>query len=75
MRSRTRTTITFAALGNRLGYERVTHIYAQLLGLGEKAGWDIPGEHPGSIAPAAPNAGGMGMMTAYGEGFLVTPLE
>jgi penicillin-binding protein 2 len=64
----------FAALGNRLGYERVTH-YAQLLGLGEKAGWDIPGEHPGSIAPAAPKAGGMGMMTAYGEGFLVTPLE
>ena len=64
----------FAALGNRLGYERITH-YAQLLGLGEKAGWEIPGEHPGSIAPAPPKVGGMGMMTAYGEGFLVTPLE
>jgi penicillin-binding protein 2 len=64
----------FATLGSRLGFERVTH-YAQLLGLGEKAGWEIPGEHPGSIAPAPPKAGGMGMMTAYGEGFLVTPLE
>jgi cell division protein FtsI/penicillin-binding protein 2 len=64
----------FATLGNRLGFERVTH-YAQLLGLGEKAGWEIPGEQPGSIAAAPPKAGGMGMMTAYGEGFLVTPLE
>ena len=64
----------FATLGNRLGYERVTH-YAQMLGLGEKAGWDIPGEQPGSIASAPPKAGGMGMMTAFGEGFLVTPLE
>jgi cell division protein FtsI/penicillin-binding protein 2 len=64
----------FATLGNRLGFERVTH-YAQLLGLGERAGWEIPGEQPGSIAAAPPKAGGMGMMTAYGEGFLVTPLE
>jgi penicillin-binding protein 2 len=64
----------FAALGSRLGYERVVH-YAGLLGLGEKAGWEIPGENPGSIAAAPPKVGGMGMMTAYGEGFLVTPLE
>jgi penicillin-binding protein 2 len=64
----------FATLGNRLGFERVTH-YAQMLGLGEKAGLDIPGEHAGSIAPEPPKGGGMGMMTAYGEGFLVTPLE
>jgi penicillin-binding protein 2 len=49
----------FATLGSRLGYERVMH-YAQLLGLGEKAGWEIPGEHPGSIAPAPPKVGGMG---------------
>jgi cell division protein FtsI/penicillin-binding protein 2 len=64
----------FAALGSRLGFERVTR-YAQMLGLGEKAGLDIPGEQPGSIAAAPPKAGGMGMMTAFGEGFLVTPLE
>ena len=46
-----------------------------MLGLGEKAGLDIPGEQPGSISAAPPKGGGMGMMTAYGEGFLVTPLE
>ena len=45
----------FATLGNRLGFERVTH-YAQMLGLGEKAGLDIPGEQPGSIAAAPPKA-------------------
>jgi cell division protein FtsI/penicillin-binding protein 2 len=64
----------FATLGTRLGFDRVTR-YAQMLGLGEKAGLDIPGEHPGSIASAPPKGGGMGMMTAFGEGFLVTPLE
>jgi cell division protein FtsI/penicillin-binding protein 2 len=64
----------FATLGSRLGFDRVVH-YAQLLGLGEKAGWEIPGEKPGTIAAAPPKAGGMGLMTAYGEGFLVTPLE
>ena len=64
----------FAALGNRLGYDRVAH-YAQMLGLGEKAGLDIPGEQPGTIVPEAPKYGGVGMMTSFGEGFLVTPLE
>jgi cell division protein FtsI/penicillin-binding protein 2 len=64
----------FATLGNRLGFERVTH-YAQLLGLGEKAGLDIPGEQPGTIPAEPPKYGGVGMMTSFGEGFLVTPLE
>lgn len=64
----------FAALGSRLGYSRVIK-YAQMLGLGEKAGWDIPGEQAGSVASGPPKSGGMGLLTAYGEGFLVTPLE
>lgn len=64
----------FATLGNRLGYDRVAH-YAQMLGLGEKAGLDIPGEQPGTIVPEPPKYGGVGMMTSFGEGFLVTPLE
>src|ERR1035438_3057480 len=42
----------FAALGNRLGYDRVAH-YAQMLGLGEKAGLDIPG--PASARNAPPD--------------------
>lgn len=64
----------FATLGNRLGFERVVK-YAQLLGLGEKASLDIDTEQPGTIAAEPPKAGGMGLMTAYGEGFSVTPLE
>ncbi len=61
-------------LGTRLGFDRVER-YAQMLGLGEKAGLDIPGEQPGIVPSEPPRAGGMGMMTAYGEGFQVTPLE
>jgi penicillin-binding protein 2 len=64
----------FSILGNRLGFERVTH-YAQLFGLGEKAGLDIPGEKAGAVPAEPPKWGGVGMMTSFGEGFLVTPLE
>jgi len=64
----------FATLGTRLGFERVVR-YAQMLGLGEKAGLDIPNEQPGVVPEAPPRAGGMGLMTSFGEGFQVTPLE
>ena len=64
----------FQKLGNQLGYERVTR-YARMLGLGEKAGLDIRGEESGAWPDAAPAAGGVGMMTAYGENILMTPLE
>jgi penicillin-binding protein 2 len=58
----------------QLGFERVVK-YAQMLGLGEKAALDIAQEQAGSIASEPPAAGGMGLMTAFGEGFSVTPLE
>jgi cell division protein FtsI/penicillin-binding protein 2 len=64
----------FSALGERLGYERVVK-YAKMMGIGEKAGLNVEGEQPGSIADAPPKFGGMGLMTAFGEGFLMTPLE
>jgi cell division protein FtsI/penicillin-binding protein 2 len=64
----------FGILGNRLGFERVTR-YAQMLGLGEKAGLNIEGEQPGQIPAEPPKWGGVGLMTSFGEGFLVTPLE
>jgi penicillin-binding protein 2 len=64
----------FGVLGQRLGFDRVIQ-YAKMLGLGEKAGLDIPGEEPGAIPDGPPKAGGMVLMTAYGEGFLMTPLE
>jgi penicillin-binding protein 2 len=64
----------FSALGTRLGYDRVVK-YARMMGLGEKAGLDIEGEQPGWVTDSAPKAGGMGLMTAFGEGFLMTPLQ
>ncbi|HEY2013253.1 MAG TPA: penicillin-binding transpeptidase domain-containing protein [Bryobacteraceae bacterium] len=64
----------FAILGTRLGFERVSH-YAQMLGLGEKAGLDIPNEQAGAVPGTPPKAGGMGLLTAFGEGFQMTPLE
>jgi len=63
----------FGALGSRLGFETVNR-YARMLGMGEKAGLDISGEQPGEVA-AEPPKGGMILMTAYGEGFQMTPLE
>jgi cell division protein FtsI/penicillin-binding protein 2 len=63
----------FGALGSRLGFDTVTR-YARMLGLGEKAGLDIPGEQPGAVVDTQPK-GGMILMTAYGEGVLMTPLE
>jgi penicillin-binding protein 2 len=64
----------FSVLGNRLGFERVTK-YAQMLGLGELAGLNIVGEQPGTVTAEPPKWGGVGMMTSFGEGFQVTPLE
>ena len=64
----------FANLGIKLGYERFAY-YAKLFGLGEKAGLSIPGEEPGYFADAPPKNGGMGMMTSFGEGITLTPLE
>ncbi len=66
--------VYFANLGIKLGYDRMAY-YAHLFGLGEKAGWDIPGEQPGRFPPAPPKNGGMGMLTSFGEEISLTPLE
>lgn len=63
----------FASLGQRLGFDRVVY-YARLFGLGEKAGLDIDGEHAG-ILPATVPKSGIGMMTSFGDGIDLTPLE
>jgi penicillin-binding protein 2 len=63
----------FARLGQELGFDRVTH-YAQMFGLGEKAGLDIDGEKPGSVVDEPPSDG-LGMMTSFGSGIRLTPLE
>jgi penicillin-binding protein 2 len=63
----------FARLGQELGFDRVEK-YGKLFGLGEKAGLDIPGEEPGDLASEVP-ASGIGMMTSFGDGIRLTPLE
>jgi penicillin-binding protein 2 len=63
----------FAKLGQQLGFDRVTK-YGKLFGLGEKAGLDIPGEEAGFLASEPPGTG-VGMMTSFGDGIRLTPLE
>jgi len=63
----------FANVGEKIGYDKIVQ-YASMLGLGQKAGLNIDGEQPGSIDPAPPSDG-LGMMTSFGEGFYMTPLE
>ena len=63
----------FASLGEKLGFEKVSY-YARLFGLGEKAGLDIDGEQAGILPPETPKSG-MGMMTSFGDGIDLTPLE
>ncbi|MBV9405560.1 MAG: penicillin-binding protein [Acidobacteriaceae bacterium] len=65
--------VYFAKLGQELGFDRVEK-YAKLFGLGEKAGLDIPGEEPGYLTVEPPETG-VGMMTSFGDGIRLTPLE
>jgi cell division protein FtsI/penicillin-binding protein 2 len=63
----------FSAVGYKLGYDRIIH-YAGLFGLGEKAGLNLDGEQAGTLANQPPGDG-VGMMTSFGEGIYMTPLE
>lgn len=64
----------FAKLGQMLGFEKVEH-YAHDFGLGEKAGWNIPGESAGKFPARPPKEGGVGLLTSYGQDIEVTPLQ
>ncbi len=63
----------FARLGEELGFERVVR-YGKLFGLGEKAGLDLDGEEAGELPESVPDDG-VGMMTSFGSGIRLTPLE
>jgi len=66
----------FEALGRQLGFEKVSY-YAHQYGLGEMAGYGIPGEqlgiYPNTEIPS--KLGGVGKMCSFGEGVSVTPLQ
>jgi penicillin-binding protein 2 len=66
----------FEELGRELGFERVRH-YATQFGLGELAGYNIPGEQLG-VYPEEPiptSEGGVGRMCSFGQGVSLTPLQ
>jgi penicillin-binding protein 2 len=66
----------FEVLGRAMGFERVKH-YANEFGLGELAGYGIPGEklgvYPDTELPQA--SGGVGRMCSFGESIRMTPLQ
>ena len=66
----------FEVLGRAMGFERVKH-YANEFGLGELAGYNIPGEqlgtYPDNELPQA--QGGVGRMCSFGESISMTPLQ
>ncbi len=66
----------FETVGRRLGFERVKY-YANMFGLGELAGYNIPGEqlgvYPDHVLPDS--MGGVGRMCSFGESVSVTPLQ
>jgi cell division protein FtsI/penicillin-binding protein 2 len=64
----------FLKLGEMLGFQRIT-AYAQELGLGEKAGIDIPGESAGRYPSAPPTQGGVGFLAYCGTDVEITPLQ
>ena len=64
----------FESLGRQLGFDKVS-LYARLLGLGETAGYNIFEEHPGIFPTVAPENGGVGRMSSFGEGIQMTPLQ
>jgi len=66
----------FEVLGRQLGFERVRH-YANEFGLGELAGYNIPGEQLGVYpdAPLPEDKGGVGRMCSFGESISMTPLQ
>jgi cell division protein FtsI/penicillin-binding protein 2 len=63
----------FAQLGLQLGFDKVTY-YARLFGLGERAGLNIDQERAGTLPQSVPREG-LGMMTSFGSGINLTPLQ
>jgi penicillin-binding protein 2 len=64
----------FEGLGARMGFDTVRR-YAQMFGLGERAGLNIAGEQAGALPSEEPARGGVARMSSFGEGIRMTPLQ
>jgi len=64
----------FQEVGSELGFDRV-HKYDTLLGLGQRVGFGIPEEQPGSVPSSPPIFGGVARMSSFGAGIRITPFQ
>jgi membrane peptidoglycan carboxypeptidase len=64
----------FETVGSQLGFERVIK-YDELLGLGQRVGYEIPEEQTGSLPASPPERGGVARMSSFGEGIRMTPFQ
>lgn len=66
----------FAEVGEMLGFDRVKE-FAEELGYGQKAAFDLPDESPGvfPLGPPPQSVGGVGRLTSFGTGIDQTPLQ
>jgi penicillin-binding protein 2 len=64
----------FYKLGRMVGF-RLLARFAHEFGLGQKAGWQIPGEQPGEFPTSVPTDGEVGYLAYLGKGIEVTPLQ
>jgi penicillin-binding protein 2 len=64
----------FESVGSKLGFDRVIR-YDELLGLGQRVGYNIPEEQSGSVPASPPAFGGVARMSSFGEGIRITPFQ
>jgi penicillin-binding protein 2 len=64
----------FEAVGSELGFDRLIK-YHELMGLGQKVGYNIPEEQPGLLPSRPPVFGGAARMSSFGEGIRITPFQ
>jgi penicillin-binding protein 2 len=66
--------VYFESVGKQLGFDTVIK-YARLLGLGDRVGYNIAEEQPGSLPLFPPKYGGVAHMSSFGGGIRITPLQ
>jgi cell division protein FtsI/penicillin-binding protein 2 len=64
----------FQEVGTRLGFDRVIK-YDSMFGLGQRVGYDIPEEQPGSLPSHPPLFGGVARMSSFGASIRITPFQ
>jgi len=64
----------FEAVGSQLGFDRLIK-YHELLGLGQRVGYNIPEEQPGHLPSSPPLFGWAARMSSFGEGIRITPFQ